>query len=136
MKVEIVTPVGVKFSGEAAGVRAPGALGELGILPGHRTMMAALRTGVCIVAVPEKDPLHLVIDAGYVHVTDGKNVTITTELCEGWQDIDAAVARVDQEKATAALSAIKDDISTLLWQARRHDLDLAETRLRVAASKS
>lgn len=135
MKVEIVTPVGVKFSGPAAGIIAPGATGDLGLLPGHRAMMSALRTGQAIITVPGQEPIHLVIDGGYVHVVGGDLVTITTELCEGWQELDKDKIRVAADKARDELAAAKEAVSTLAWQVKKHDLDLAETRLRVAASR-
>lgn len=135
MKVEIVTPVGVKFSGEAAGIVAPGATGDLGLLPGHRSMMSALRTGQAVVSVAGQEPIHLVIDGGYVHVVGGELVTITTELCEGWSDIDRDKARVAADHAREALTNAKEAVSTKAWQVKKHDLELAETRLRVVASR-
>ncbi len=135
MKVEIVTPVGVKFSGDAGGVMAPGVLGDMGLLPGHQPMLAALRTGEAVVSIPGQEPLHLVIDGGYAHVVGGDQVTITTELCEAWQEIDAAAAQALLDTASAALAATKEDVSTMAWQVKKHDVDLATTRLRVVASK-
>lgn len=135
MQVEIVTPVGVKYSGQAKGVIVPGELGDMGILPGHQPMLAALRTGACLVDLGQHDPLALVVDGGYVHVTDGSKVTITTELCETWQEIDTAAVGAQLEQANAALLATRDAVSTKTWAAKKHAVDLADTRLRVAATK-
>jgi F-type H+-transporting ATPase subunit epsilon len=136
MQVEIVTPVGVKYQGTAKGVTVPGLLGDLGILPGHQPILAGLRTGACLVDVGEHDPVALVIDAGYVHVTGGQNVVITTELCETPQDIDVAAARSALETATAALVATREDVDSAAWQVKKRAVELATTRLRVAASKN
>ena len=46
MRVEVVTPTGAAASREVEEVIAPGALGELGILPGHVALLSALRPGV------------------------------------------------------------------------------------------
>jgi F-type H+-transporting ATPase subunit epsilon len=135
MQVEIVTPVGVKYSGEAKGVIVPGVLGDMGILPGHQPILAALRTGACFVDLGQHDPIALVVDGGYVHVTDGRKVTLTTELCETWQEIDDAAVRSQLEQANHALGQAREAISTLAWQSKKHDVDLATTRLRVLASK-
>ena len=135
MHVTIVTPVGVKFDGEAAGVTAPSVLGDVGVLPGHQPMMAALRTGQAIVSVPGQEPLHLVLDGGYLHVVGGDHVNIVTELCESWSEIDSGKAKTDYDTALAALTATREDIASATWQVRKHDVDLAETRLRVVASK-
>lgn len=135
MQVTIVTPVGVKFAGDAASITAPSVMGDVGILPGHRPLMAALRTGLATVGIPGQEPLHLVVDGGYVHVVSGDHVSIVTELCEGWNEIDAAKAKADHEAATVALQQSREAVSSLGWQVKRHDVDLAETRLRVLASR-
>lgn len=135
MQVTIVTPQGVKFAGEAQTIVAPSVSGDVGVLPGHQPLMAALRTGEAIVTVPGQEPLHLVVDGGYVHVVGGDHVSIVTELCEGWHEIDAAAAKADLDAATAALASTRDDIDSQIWQVRKHDVDLATTRVRVAASK-
>lgn len=135
MQVTIVTPQGVKFAGEAQSVVAPSVSGDVGVLPGHQPLMAALRTGEAVVTVPGQEPLHMVIDGGYVHVISGDHVSIVTELCEGWHEIDQAKAKTDLDEATAELAATREDIASQTWLARKHRVDLATTRLRVVASK-
>ena len=136
MQVEIVTPVGVKYQGTAKGVIVPGLLGDLGILPGHQPVLAALRTGACLVDVGQHEPVALVIDAGYVHVTGGQNVVITTELCEMAQEVDVAAARSALEAASVALSQSREEVAAAAWQVKKRAVDLAATRLRVAGTKS
>lgn len=135
MKVEIVTPTGIKYSGDALGVIAPGASGDLGLLPGHRELLSALRTGVCTVQLGPHNELLFALDGGYVHVVDGQSVTITTELAEKPEDIVLDAARKQLEETTAALAATSDDVETQLWQVRRRAVDLAETRIRVGSAK-
>ena len=135
MKCEIVTPVGIKFSGEVQGVIAPGESGDLGILPGHQALLSGLRTGVCTVQLAQHNDLPLVIDGGYVHVVGGETVTITTELCEKAEDIVLSEAQKQFAEATAALIATGDGIATELWKVRKRAVDLADTRIRVANTK-
>ena len=135
MKVEIVTPTGIKFSGDALGVIAPGAVGDLGILPGHRTLLSGLRTGVCTVQFGAHNDQIFALDGGYVHVTDGQHVTITTELAEKPEDIVLDAARKQFDEATAALAGTKEDVDAQIWQLRKRAVDLAETRIRVASAK-
>ena len=135
MKVEIVTPVGIKYSGEVQGVIAPGASGDLGILPGHQALLSGLRTGVCTVQLGPHNDLLLAVDGGYVHVVGGESVTITTELCEKAEDIVLDVARKQLEEATAELAQTREDVATELWKVRKRAVDLAETRVRVGATK-
>lgn len=135
MQVTIVTPVGVKFAGEAASVIAPSQSGDVGILAGHQPLMAALRTGPAIVTIPGQEPLHLVVDGGYVHVVDGDKVSIVTELCEGWKDIDVATAKADYDAALALLQKATEETESATWKLKKHDVDLADTRIRVAATR-
>ncbi len=135
MKVEIVTPVGIKYSGDVQGEIAPGASGDLGILPGHQALLSGLRTGVCIVQLGPHNDLLLAVDGGYVHVVGGQTVTITTELCEKAEDIVLDVARKQLEEATAELAQTREDVATELWKVRKRAVDLAETRVRVGATK-
>lgn len=135
MQVTIVTPVGVKFAGEAASVIAPSQSGDVGILPGHQPLMAALRTGPAVVTIPGQEALYLVVDGGYVHVVDGEKVSIVTELCEGWRDIDAAAAKADYEAAFAVLQKASEETESATWKLKKHDVDLADTRIRVAATR-
>lgn len=135
MQVEIVTPVGVKYSGEAKGVIVPGVLGDMGILPGHQPILAALRTGACFVDVGQHEPIALVLDGGYVHVVEGHKVTVTTELCETWQELNEGDTRAALEEANLTLSQARESVSTLAWLGKKHAVDLATTRLRVLATK-
>ncbi len=135
MHIEIVTPIGVKYSGTARGVIVPGALGDMGILPGHQPLLAALRTGACTVDVEGHDQVVLLVDGGYVHVTQGQKVVITTELCETAQDIDVEAARSALESASAVLAQAREDVSTATWTLKKRVVDLATTRIRVGSTK-
>ena len=135
MKVEIVTPTGVKFAGEAAQIVAPGLLGDLGILPNHEPILAALRTGLCTIHVPGNEPQPLVVDGGYLHVTEAGQVTIATELCEAWQEVNVDAARAALETATVALLGSKEATTSQAWQVMKHDVELAETRIRVGGAR-
>ncbi|MSQ83866.1 MAG: ATP synthase F1 subunit epsilon [Myxococcales bacterium] len=135
MQVTIVTPVGVKFAGAAASVTAPSVNGDVGILPGHQPLMAALRTGPAVVHVPGQEPLHLVIDGGYVHVIEGDKVSIVTELCEGWPDIDPAAAKTEYDAALAILLTAVEETASATWKLKKREVDLADTRIRVAATR-
>lgn len=142
MKVEIVTPVGLKYSGDAAGVIAPGSLGDVGILPGHQPMVAGLRTGICVIQNPggtakqgvDAD-LRLLVDGGYLHVVGGQTITITTELCEQWDEVDVPAARKTLEAATAELLASREETSSQMWLVKKHRVDLADARVRIGAMK-
>lgn len=46
LKVSITTPYGMIFDGEADYVALPGAEGEFGVISGHSSMLALLKTGI------------------------------------------------------------------------------------------
>jgi F-type H+-transporting ATPase subunit epsilon len=48
MKLSVTTPRGALVDTDVDEVTAPGALGELGVLPGHVPLMSALRPGVLV----------------------------------------------------------------------------------------
>ncbi len=135
MQVTIVTPVGVKFAGEAASIVAPSVSGDVGILPGHQPMLAALRTGPALVTIAGQEPLHLVIDAGYMHVISGDHVSIVTELCESWKEVDVARATSELTEATQVLQQAREEIDSATWKAKKRAVDLASTRIAVGNAK-
>ncbi len=136
MQVEIVTPVGEKFSGEAVAVRARGMVGEFGVLPGHRDMLTALGTGVCQVQeTAHGEPVRFLLDEGYLQVSkDGRKVIIVTELAERPQDVDANAARTAHDAAKADLEANSDAVGTAAWKVKQHALDLARARLELCGA--
>ena len=46
MQLQVVTPQGSKIEVEASDVNAPGVVGDLGILSGHRPLLTALGIGI------------------------------------------------------------------------------------------
>lgn len=135
MQVEIVTPIGQVYSGEAVRVTAPGALGELGILPGHQDMLAGLRVGICVVEnTSHGDKSTFVVDEGYVQVTGGERVIIVTNLAESKRDVDIEKVRAELGEARSRMSETREDVDSRTWMVRKHDCDLAEARLRIAGA--
>uniref|UniRef100_UPI000E5B4AAB ATP synthase F1 subunit epsilon n=1 Tax=Klebsiella pneumoniae TaxID=573 RepID=UPI000E5B4AAB len=46
INIEIVTPLGMIYQGEVKSVTLPGSEGEFGVLKGHTTLVASLKSGV------------------------------------------------------------------------------------------
>ncbi len=136
MQVEIVTPQGEKFSGEAASIRASTVAGEVGILPGHRDMMTALGTGPCaVLSSTNSDPTVFLLDEGYLQVSQqGAQVIIVTELAETPADIDVDAARKALDAGRKALDESKEAVGSEAWKVKRHVVALAEARLAVAGA--
>lgn len=76
--LEIVTPKGIIFSGNAKGAQFPGSEGELGILPNHASLVTLLDTGIIEVTDLDDDIERVAISWGYLKVSEDK-VTVLAE---------------------------------------------------------
>jgi F-type H+-transporting ATPase subunit epsilon len=72
MKLEIATPGGVIYDGEARMVTLPGSEGEFGVLPDHATLVSLLSTGVISIDMPDAQKVEVAINSGYVKVNESK----------------------------------------------------------------
>ena len=102
MNVSLVTPRGAVVAHAAEEVVAPGELGELGVLPGHIPLLAALKPGVVMVREGGRREI-FAVGSGYLQVGAGDKVQILVERAEPPAEIDADDARRDQEEALAEL---------------------------------
>jgi F-type H+-transporting ATPase subunit epsilon len=85
-------------------VTAPGELGELGILPGHRALITALAIGG--LSYNEGGRVkHLATNEGFMEVHDD-NVIVVTESAEEPDEIDPVRAKRTLDEAEAALKGI------------------------------
>jgi F-type H+-transporting ATPase subunit epsilon len=102
VNVAVITPKGQLLAGAADEVVAPGVLGELGILPGHIPILAALRPGV--VTVKEGGRREVVaVGSGYLQVGAGDRVNVLVDRAETAKEIDPDEARRELDEANAAL---------------------------------
>lgn len=75
-KLEILTPNGVIFDGQARSVVLPGEEGEFGILAGHASLTTLLEAGVVDVEKNDKTVEAIVINWGVVQVDEEKVVIL------------------------------------------------------------
>jgi len=90
--VEIVTQFGVEFQGPVDGVVVPGALGYLGVRPGHAPLLTSLTTGVVTLHTSGGDEYGAVA-GGVMEVFDNR-VTLLADAAEMASKID--IERVQQ----------------------------------------
>lgn len=131
LDLEIVTPEGRKLHEAVNSLTAPGAKGELGILPGHIAILTTLEPGV-LSFVPAKGgtPRVLATGDGYLEV-DRNRLVVITETAEFKEEIDADRARRALEDAAKKLEhAATGDAQFKLLQKRKKR---AEVRLLVAS---
>ena len=98
MRVEVVSPERVLFSGEATQVitRTLGG-GEVAFLAGHAPFLAALIANHTRVYLAEGTILDVAVHGGFVEVSNGK-VSILTDFAELGSEIDKAKAQADIDR--------------------------------------
>ncbi len=105
LKLEILTPNGVIYNGEALSVTLPGEEGEFGVLAEHSSLTTLLEAGLIDIEKEDKSVESVLINWGVVQV-DEKKVIV---LVEG-----AVAIRGDSEGAVAkALSDAKELIESI-----------------------
>jgi len=116
MKLEIVTPKGTIYDGEAKQVTLPGSEGEFGVLPEHATLVSLLTTGVVTIEMPDSTKTDVAINSGYVKVNESKVTCIVdgaVALASGDSDIAMKIKEATEllKSAETSNAAIASAIS-------------------------
>lgn len=112
LNFSLVSPEAELFSGEVDQVDIPGTEGDLGILPNHSPVMAAIRTGLITVTLGTEEVQYFV-QGGFADVTpagltvlaekalpmDAMNSSLIKEMIE---EIEKTLAQQEGEAALAA----------------------------------
>jgi F-type H+-transporting ATPase subunit epsilon len=126
LHLEVVTPVGRLLDVEVDEVEVPGALGALGVLPGHTALLSALGIGRLTYRGPAGEGT-LVVRHGFVEVLSDR-VTVLCERAQTPDEIDVEAARTRRtETQRAMLTASAEELEELAA-----DLRMAETEIEVA----
>jgi F-type H+-transporting ATPase subunit epsilon len=102
LEVHLVTPEREVWVGEASIVVARAIDGDVGILPGHAPMVAALAVGPLFVETQGEGRAAYAVDGGFVHVVsreDGTRVDVLAEHAVRADEIDASETRRFEERA-------------------------------------
>ena len=128
LRLEVVTPSRRVLESRASEVRIPGALGELGVLPGHTPLLTSLGTGEVTWFDGETTGC-LVVQGGFAEVQPDA-VTVLASVAEAVDEIDLEAARATRAEAQEKLKTVDaDDFDEVDSQLR-----LAEARISAAAS--
>jgi F-type H+-transporting ATPase subunit epsilon len=110
MHVDVVSAEEEIFSGPATMLFAPGAMGDLGIMPRHAPLLTRIKPGeVRVVTEQGADELILYVSGGMLEVQP-EAVTILADTAQRASDIDEAAALEAKERAEKLLSDQKDDV--------------------------
>lgn len=132
LELEVVTPARTVLRDKARSVILPGTDGYLGIMPGHRPLVAGLQPGVLHYGEPGKEKARMAIGGGFVEVANDR-VTVLADTAELAEEIDTERARRALERALARLRDMSEGIDR---ERAYRALIRARARLRAAAYAS
>jgi F-type H+-transporting ATPase subunit epsilon len=127
LKVEIITAERIVYQAEQVDeVIAPGADGELAILPRHAALITLLGAGeMRIIKGGEEE--HLAISGGFMEISNNE-VTVLSDVAERAEEIDLAAAEAARDRARQEL----ETASAENYAAVQASLAASLARLKVA----
>ena len=90
IKLSIVTPVGMVYSGEVKEVYAAAANGEIGVLPGHVPFISTTEPGIIHFSDLNGKEMFFVSSIGFIQV-DNNDVKILVEEAKSPNEIEASL---------------------------------------------
>lgn len=135
IRCEIVSQDRLVFEGEVDIVVAPGAEGELGVLPNHAPLLTTLRPGMLRVRRLNREEV-FAISGGFMEVQPDV-VTVLADAAEHSDEIDVARAQEARHRAEEALKNAPKNTQAYLeaeMALRRSDLRLGVARRRSGRS--
>jgi len=130
MHLVVVTPTGQKVDAQVTYVTVPGAVGELGILPGHRALITSLAIGQLSWTEGGRTFM-LATNEGFGEVHDDE-IVIVTETAETPDEIDAERARKSLEAAESQLKSVDPFAEPIEFKQVQNKKARALNRLTVA----
>lgn len=125
--VDIVSPAGSIFRGEASSVRAPGLEGSFQVLVNHAPMIAAVAVGPMFITTASGEKVVFATSGGFLEVLNN-TVTVLAETAEPASEIDVERAKNAEKRA---LSRLQEATPAERKQAEQA-LERARNRLRIA----
>ena len=110
----LVSPEAELFSGDVDQVNIPGSEGDLGILPNHSPLMAAIRTGAITVYADGEETQYFV-QGGFADVTPA-GLTVLAEKASLLSDVSAESIQADIKTATQALEGMEGEAALAMQQ--------------------
>lgn len=110
MRLDVVSAEDQLFTGEVQSVQITGSEGEMGILPGHISLLTALKPGMVRVITATGDE-ELFYVAGGVMEVQPKVVTVLADTAIRGGDLDEQAAEKAMQEAKEALTHSAPDMS-------------------------
>jgi F-type H+-transporting ATPase subunit epsilon len=132
LTLEVATPLGMALSVETDSVQAPSMSGELGVLPGHVPLLAALKPGI-LTYKQGGQFLKAAVGGGFVEA-GAAHVRVITEFFQRPDQVDVEDARKDLEAAEAKLKETKATIDDIEYKEAERAQQWAQARLQLVAN--
>jgi F-type H+-transporting ATPase subunit epsilon len=132
VQFSLITPLAVKFDGEAELVIAVGTEGEVGILPSHAPFLTALRPGVLRANVRDgggTQRLELALGEGFLQALPGK-ITVLADAALGRDEIDIDAARAELAAGTEEQQHAGGDVDA--FKRAQSKIEFANAKLKIA----
>jgi F-type H+-transporting ATPase subunit epsilon len=129
LHLKVVTPTRVAVDVPCDEVTLPGAIGAIGILPGHTPLLTQLRIGEMSYRQGMREH-YLALQWGFAEIANDQ-VTVLAEVAELPEEIDLEAARQEKASAEAALKGASGEE----FEHQRAHLEAAVTRLTVASRR-
>jgi len=143
MKLQLVTPVGIKRDEDVYEVTLPTRTGEIGVLPGHEPLVTLLEIGVMTVRKKKDDSdkmlEYFAVTSGIVEI-DGEKILILADEADEPDDIveNEVKAALERAKKLHSKANTQIDITEAQKLLKRHasQLKVAELRRRHHKNRS
>jgi F-type H+-transporting ATPase subunit epsilon len=106
--LEVVTKEGVALRESVDELTAPSVDGDFGVLPGHRPLLVALRTGIATYR-NGNDEVLFAVGPGFAQISEDKAVLLTDRFCRK-SDIDAIAVRQELLEADEELESFSGEL--------------------------
>ncbi len=106
--LEIITPSGGALSDSVDDLTAPSVDGEFGVLPGHRPLLASLKTGV-ISFHRGVEETRVAVGSGFIEICDDRAVVLTDQFITKDQ-IDVVRVRLELKESTEELARYEGQV--------------------------
>lgn len=134
IKLDILTPMGAVRDGiDVPGVEVPGVLGEIGILPRHEALIAAIQPGVLRFREGAK-AVRMAVGAGFVEVKEAGRVIILCDRAVEPDEVDRAAVTKRLAEVKAKLEQERGPIDAGESRALNDERAWLEAQLRIVAN--
>ena len=124
--LEIVTPTQLVFRDAVDSFTGPGTVGEFGILPGHRPLLASLRAGLARFSQGGGKEHRLAIGPGFAELDNDRMIILTDRVLDPGK---LAVEDREQELREAQAQRDKADADMRAWTGPTSATEFEESRL-------